>query len=71
MASLLQALGTLAHNRPFSARDVTEYVGINGANAVRRLVRKGLVTRVPGGYFPTPKGWEAIEQACYGDGEQQ
>lgn len=64
---LLCKLGTLAHNRSFSARDVQEYVGVDGQAAVKRLSRAKLVRRVGRGlYYPTPAGWNAIERACAG-----
>ncbi len=62
---LLCKLGTLAHNRPFTPRDVTEYTGVDGSAAVKKLRRLQYVTRTDRGrYFPTAKGWDAIERAC-------
>jgi hypothetical protein len=62
---LLCKLGTLAHNRTFSALDVSEYVGVDGAAAVKKLTRLHLVKKVGARfYYPTAKGWDAIERAC-------
>lgn len=69
---LLCKLGTLAHNRSFSPRDVSEYVGVDGAAAVKKLRRLHLVEATGRGrYYPTTKGWDAIERACLrGHGER-
>jgi DNA-binding transcriptional ArsR family regulator len=62
---LVTALGTLAHNRGFSAAELAEYMRIDARAArrhVKRLVEVGLVERRDDGlYFPTPDGWRWIE----------
>lgn len=58
-------LGTLAHNKDFTARDVSEYVGVDGSAAVRKMRKHGLLRKTSRGkYYPTPKGWRAVERAC-------
>lgn len=59
-----QALGTVAHNRPFTIRELSEYVGFNARSFVKRLERVGMLQVVevaPVRYYPTPQGWERIE----------
>ena len=62
---LAVAVGTLAHNRSFSPRDVQEYTGRNGQKTVKWLVEVGLLKRVAvGRYYPTSKGWAWIDSAA-------
>ena len=57
-------LGTIAHNTDFSPRDFAEYTG-SPTYVLNVLMRRGIVKRVsPGRYYPTPKGWNAIERSC-------
>lgn len=66
----LQAIGTLAHNRPFTVSELTQYRKRDSRILVRQMVQVGLLEQVspPAGrsgavrwYFPTKKGWERIE----------
>jgi hypothetical protein len=58
----LAKLGTLAHNRLFSPAEFRQVGGTS--TDLQHLVREGLVEKKGRGtYFPTPPGWEAIEQA--------
>jgi hypothetical protein len=58
-------LGTIAHNRPFSARDFYDYVGRVGRVDIHALQRRGIIKKTgPNTYYPTAKGWNAIERAC-------
>lgn len=62
---MICAIGTLAHNRSFSIRDLTEYTGVDASALVRRMTRAGQLSRVSRGqYFPTSAGWNLIEVAC-------
>jgi len=65
-AQLRHALGTIAHNRRFSARDLSSYLQISSAeasNKIRQLVTVGFLERTgPGEYFPTRAGWAWIER---------
>lgn len=57
-------LGTLAHNRAFTVRDVQDYGGSSADVALfkrRGWLRKG---DARGELYPTKKGWRAIEIAC-------
>lgn len=69
------AIGTLAHNRPFTATEIAQYVGPGGlrhrqthfdaAAFARWLKKHGHVRSVPGRkLYPTAKGWKMIEKAC-------
>jgi Mn-dependent DtxR family transcriptional regulator len=62
---VLCKIGTLAHNKDFTARDISEYVGVDGSAAVRKMKKHGLLKSVSRGrYYPTPKGWRTVEGAC-------
>lgn len=59
-------IGTLAHNRQFSAAEITDYTrydrAFDGPKVVRALLKAGYLTRVERGqYYPTPAGWDWIE----------
>lgn len=54
-------LGTVAHNRQFTPRDLYEYGGSRAA--LTYLRRNGFVTG-KNKLFPTKKGWRAVELAC-------
>lgn len=72
-------LGTIAHNRPFTTRDLREYTG-EGVQLVRWLKRNKLVRPIASDrdpatgaaakrqrtypLYPTAKGWNMIEKAC-------
>ena len=64
-------IGTVAHNRSFTARELREYVQIKDRKSMMRwLKRHKLVgwtaTGGPGPerWHPTKKGWRMIEKAC-------
>ena len=66
-------IGTLAHNRDFSAQDFREYASIahphdrvsNPDRALRSLIKRGVIERSGRGrYYPTSKGWSIIERSC-------
>lgn len=67
-------LGTLAHNRSFSVREFREYYresvnrgqapAVNPDRLFRALRRRGVITKRGSGYYPTSKGWNAIERSC-------
>lgn len=69
-------IGTIAHNRPFNARDMREYSqsyqdSKETPQRIKWLLRNKLIQvadkRHAGGgttYFPTRKGWNMIERAC-------
>jgi len=68
---VLCKLGTVAHNRPFNARELAEYADIPTASAARHigwLVKHRLVHAASAGapptYTPTSKGWNMIARAC-------
>ena len=57
-------IGTIAYNKDFSPRDFAEYTGVP-SHVLNVLLRRGIVKRVsPGRYYPTAKGWNAIERSC-------
>ncbi len=68
----VQVIGTLAHNRPFAAREVNEYLRFEPGydarrvtHTVRALLRDGYLKKVEGGkLYPTAAGWDVIEAAC-------
>ena len=70
---VLVGIGTVAHNRPFSAADLSEYVGFDVGALVRGWAKRGLLKRVgredigrgrkEALYFPTKEGWAMIEGA--------
>lgn len=65
---LKPVIGTLAHNRHFSAKEITEYTRfdrrIDGASAVRWLIKQGYIAKTERGYyFPTVSGWKWIEDS--------
>ena len=69
-------IGTIAHNKAFTAREVTEYLGfdfgrgrvspVNGADVTRWLKKHGHIRPGDrkGTWYPTAKGWRMIEKAC-------
>jgi hypothetical protein len=70
---ILCALGTLAHNRPFSSSDVAQYVYVEGIGrsvvtaAMVSFKKKGWIDKVEqprNHWYPTRRGWRAIELAC-------
>jgi hypothetical protein len=73
-SELPAVIGTLAHNRQFTIRELIEYthhdrphIAQHARAIVARLVRDGLLERTDRGrYYPTPKGWEWIENEGYG-----
>jgi len=59
---ILLAIGTVAHNSQFTVSELSQFCGMCTRSAVRRFVAAGLLNKVRRGlYFPTTKGWEAIE----------
>lgn len=72
------AIGTVAHNRAFTARDLVEYAGTSaypkrtgrtGAQLIAWLKKHGHIRSIGGvdakrKYYPTAKGWKMIEKAC-------
>ncbi len=62
-------IGTLAHNRQFAAREITEYTRfdrkLDGRSVVNKLLKAGFIERVsePEGFCPTAAGWKWIESA--------
>lgn len=66
------SIGTLAHNRSFTASEIWQYLryepagrGFNTSRFVRWLRKHGHVRTVEGRkLYPTPKGWKMIEKAC-------
>jgi hypothetical protein len=60
-------VGTLAHNRDFSRRELSEYLRRDASPMFKRMVKEGMLERVGRGrYFPTEQGWRNIENACEG-----
>jgi hypothetical protein len=60
-------VGTVAHNRAFTTRDLSEYLRKDAKAMVRRMIREKMLTRAGRGkYFPTKRGWRDIENACEG-----
>jgi hypothetical protein len=58
------ALGTVGHNRRFTAHDLVEYLHISSTEAkghLHRLTRAGYVGLDANGYFVTRLGWTWIE----------
>lgn len=68
------SLGTLAHNRSFTARELREYSyshpgskGIRLHETMRWLQKHGHIRhaeRGTGKWYPTAKGWKMIDAAC-------
>lgn len=65
---LRAVIGTLAHNRSFTAHEITEYTRFDvlpyhGKHVVRRLLKRGLIARgfTSKWYYPTNAGWLWIE----------
>jgi len=57
-------VGTVAHNRPFTAKELAQYTGAS-SRLVRWLKSHGHVRSVEGRkLYPTAKGWNMIEKAC-------
>jgi len=75
LGELRVVLGTLAHNRRFTIRDVRDYTQLERPLIARHakpliasLVATGYLQRLPDGqYFPTKKGWAWIEGHRHGD----
>lgn len=64
----LIAIGTVAHNRPFTARDLSEYVGFDASGYVRGWLKRGLLVRVGSDgrmalYYPQHTLWMMVEGA--------
>lgn len=70
-------IGTIAHNRPFTAKELREYSGSMGDTRMINWLRKhghimatgyqsgaGTGSRGSRSFYPTPKGWKMIEAAC-------
>lgn len=62
MSDLWIQIGTLSHNRSFTSVDFRDYTG-RSSSELSRLVGRGLLKKVSGGYYPTKAGWTKIEQA--------
>ena len=65
-ASLRPVIGTLAHNRSFTAAEITQYTRFDrrfdGEQVVRWLSRRGYIERVDWGQWtPTAAGWTWID----------
>lgn len=62
------AVGTVAHNRPFTSAELQRYVSggpRSGAQLARWLKRHKLVELTSDRkLWPTVKGWNMIEKAC-------
>ena len=62
---LRPVIGTLAHNRAFTAMEVAEYTRFffDGRTVVSKLLDLGLIAEVGWRlYAPTRRGWEWIEE---------
>ncbi len=62
--SIRTGIATVAHNRPFTSRDLAEYRGLSTATAtaiVKKLVKGKMLRKVPDGWYPTSMGWDWIE----------
>lgn len=60
-------IGTLAHNRSFTAAEMRQYSGSNfgGPRLITWLRKHGHIKTVSRGkLYPTAKGWKMIESAC-------
>jgi hypothetical protein len=67
------AIGTVAHNRPFTVRDLSEYVGFDASSYIRGWKKRKLLESVGSDdvgrgrreklYFPTSDMWLMIEGA--------
>lgn len=62
-------IGTLAHNRSFTAAELRQYSGHNwgGPSLITWLKKHGHIMRVGDGrgkLYPTKKGWKMIDKAC-------
>lgn len=65
---MLIKLGTLSYNQSFVRRDFLAYAGSLGE--FESLKRAGLIKPVEGRrWYPTAKGWEAIDAAYNQSGE--
>jgi hypothetical protein len=64
------AMGTVAHNKAFTVRELEKYSGVRPLTTyVRRLADTGMLTRegvAPVRYFPTEVMWERIRVDCEG-----
>jgi len=65
---VLKAMGTVAHNRPFTAAELSEYAGTDASGLVRGWARRGLLLRVGRDgrstlYYPDEVMWWMIEGA--------
>lgn len=62
--TLRPIIGTLAHNRTFTAREITEYTRyVDGTAVIRLLLRHGYIERTEtrGHYYPTSAGRQWID----------
>lgn len=60
-------IGTLAHNRSFTAAELRQYSGHDwgGPKLISWLRKHGHIKTVERGkLYPTAKGWKMIERAC-------
>lgn len=76
-ARVLASLGTIAHNRAFTAQDVRSYGSLGGHGggvsaprvdaALKYFKRRGWLRAGDGRgeLYPTPTGWRAIEKAAH------
>jgi DNA-binding IscR family transcriptional regulator len=72
--NIVQAMGTVAHNRRFTSAELASYAGVPPEMAravIRKWKKDGLLEYClghqgggPFTYFPTPAGWAIIEAAC-------
>lgn len=72
--NIIQAIGTVAHNRRFTAGELAEYCGVPrewARSVIRKWEHDGLLEcdddkeeQRPRTFFPTPAGWAIIEAAC-------
>jgi len=64
-------VGTVAHNKDFTIRDLSEYLGKDAGPMVRSMVARGMAEQTTRGrYFPTKTGWRDIENACEGSSRE-
>lgn len=60
-------IGTLAHNRSFTTKEVRQYVGPQGSQLVTWLKKHKHIARSADGktsFYPTKRGWKMVEKAC-------
>lgn len=66
---VVQAMGTVAHNRRFTSVELAEFAGVSrewARSVIRKWERDNLLEcdasgNRPWTYFPTPAGWAIIE----------